>query len=106
LCWKVARPIPFTNTPLNVKRPWAIYHAASFDKNSNVLSNLLGDKTRDIVDLNNVNSSVDNNIAYIFGGIDSYVKFPPYSINSNFTICSVTRYNTNNNCNKILTSFW
>jgi len=102
---RVVRHIPFTNTPLNVKKPWAIYHAANFNNTSNVLPNLLGDNTKDITDMANVNSGMDEKFKYIFGGIDSYVKFPANSINSNFTICSVTRYNTNKNHNKILQSF-
>jgi len=102
---RVVRPIPFTNTPLNVKKPWAIYHAGSFDSTSNILQNLAGDNTKDIIDMANVKSGIESKFKFIYGGIDSYIKFPTNSINSNFTICSVTRYNTNKNHNKILQSF-
>jgi hypothetical protein len=101
----IVKPLPFTNTPLNVKTPWAIYYAGSYNSVSNVLPNLLGDKTKDIIDMVNIRSASDNNIKYIYGGINSYVKFPTNSINTNFTICSITRYNTNSNHNKILQSF-
>jgi hypothetical protein len=97
--------VPFTNTPLNVKKPWAIYHADSFNKTSNILRNLTGDRTKDIIDMVNVKSGIDSKFKFIYGEIDSYIKFPTNSINSNFTICSVTRYNTNKNHNKILQSF-
>lgn len=102
---RIVKPIPFTTAPINVKKPWAIYHAGSYNNSSNILPNLLGDKSKDINEMKNVKYAIDKNIKYIFGGIDSYVKFPANSINSNFTICSITRYNTNNNHNKILQSF-
>jgi hypothetical protein len=102
---RVVKQIPYTNAPLNVKKPWAIYHAGTYNSTLNMLPNLTGDKTKDIVDMANIKIGFDSKFSYIYGGMDSYIKFPANSINSNFTICSVTRYNTNKNNNKILQSF-
>ncbi len=101
---RIYKPIPFISTiPLNVQKPWAIYFPAAYNRELNVLPDLMGNNLRNITDMKNI--KFDRNI--IYGGIDSYVKFPDNSINSNFTICSITKYTSTNKDynNKILQAF-
>ncbi len=101
---KIYKQPPFiNNVPLNVKTPWAIYFPGNYNKELNILPNLLGNKTRDITDIKNITFQND----VIFGGINSYIKFPNNSINSNFTICSLTKYTSTNKTfnNKILQAY-
>jgi hypothetical protein len=102
---RVVKQIPFTKTPIFVKKPWAIYHAGSYNSTSNILPNLTGDKSKDIIDMANIKTGMGDKFRYIYGETNSYIKFPLNSISSNFTICSVTRYNSNKNNNKILQAF-
>ena len=103
---RLYKPPPFISnnlTPLNVRTPWAIYFPPTYNRELNILPNLLGNTARNITDMKNI--KFDNNS--IYGGLDSYLKFPDNSINSNFTICSITKYTSTNKDynNKILQSF-
>jgi hypothetical protein len=99
---RIYKPLPYSNNiPLNVKKPWAVYFPGNYDKQLNILPDLLGNKSRDITDMKNINYS--NNV--IYGGVNSYIKFPENSINPNFTICSITRYTSFNANNKILQAY-
>jgi len=103
---RLYKPPPFINNnfdALNVRTPWALYFPGSYNRELNILPDLLGNVSRNITDMKNI--KFENNT--IYGGLDSYVKFPPNSINSNFTICSITRYTSTNKDynNKILQSF-
>lgn len=92
-------------TPLNVRTPWAVYFPANYNRELNILPDLLGNSTRNITDMKNIKFDYINST--IYGGLDSYIKFPDNSINSNFTICSITKYTSTNRDynNKILQSF-
>jgi len=105
---RIYKPPPFVNkgfTPLNVRTPWAVYFPPAYNRELNVLPNLIGNTARNITDMKNIKFDNINN--YLYGGIDSYVKFPENSINSNFTICSITKYTSTNKDynNKILQAY-
>lgn len=98
-----------TNT-LSVKLPWAAYYAGDYDINTNVLPNFIdiNDRSKDIknTNINNIKLDKSSSIPFIHGDKDSYIIFPENSINSNFTICSITKYKSKNpdNNKKILRS--
>jgi hypothetical protein len=98
-------PTRFINTALNVKTPWAVYFPGNYNRELNVLPDTLGNVARNITDMKNIKFDYINNSLY--GGLDSYIKFPDNSINSNFTICSITKYTSTNKDynNKILQAF-
>jgi|LakMenEpi03Aug12_release.lakeMendotaPanAssembly.Ray.scaffolds.fasta_scaffold23533_9 hypothetical protein len=95
---------------LSVKLPWAAYFAGDFDTKNNILPNFIdaNDRSKDIKTTNIANVKLDTSTSkpFIYGEKDSYIIFPDNSISSNFTICSITKYNTKNpdNNKKILRS--
>jgi len=86
----------FTSAALNIsKQLWAGYYAGDYDAKLNILPNFIGDKSRDLASnmMSNIKFTTSNNIPLIYGSkIDGSIIFPSNSINSNFTICSVTKY--------------
>jgi hypothetical protein len=97
--------------PLSIKLPWAGYNANDYDSKNNILPNFIdiNDRTKDIKTININNVKLNNKsspIPFLYGDKDSYIIFPDNSINSNFTICSITKYTSKNpdNNKKILRS--
>jgi hypothetical protein len=88
----------FYVSPLNIsKQLWAGYYAGDYNKTLNVLPNLTNDRTKDLTSnmLINVIQSTTGNITALSGSkLNSAIIFPNNSINSNFTICSITKYNS------------
>lgn len=95
---------------LSVKLPWAAYFAGDYDVKNNILPNFIdvNDRSKDIKTTNITNVKLDKltSIPFIYGDKDSYIIFPDNSISSNFTICSITKYNSKNpdNNKKIIRS--
>jgi hypothetical protein len=95
---------------ISVKLPWAAYYAGDYDVNNNILPNFIdiNDRSKDIskLNINNVKLDKSFSIPFIYGDKSSYIIFPENSINSNFTICSITKYKSKNpdNNKKILRS--
>lgn len=98
------------NNNLSVKLPWASYYPGVYDSKNNILPNFidLDNRIKDIkgTNINNIKLDISSNIPFIHGDKDSYIIFPENSINSNFTICSITKYKNKNpdNNKKILRS--
>lgn len=88
------------NFSLNIyKSLWAGYYAGDYNSNLNILPNLTGDKSRDLTSnmLMNVKYSISSNIPFLYGSkTNGKIIFPDNSINSNFTICSITKYTSIN----------
>lgn len=85
---------------LNISKSlWAGYYAGDYNSNLNILPNLTGDISRDLTSnmLINVKYSNTSNIPFLSGSKkDGKIIFPDNSINSNFTICSITKYTSTN----------
>jgi hypothetical protein len=82
-------------------KPWAIYNANNW--NNDILKDLTGND-RDATTINVTQKiSTNKNIKCLSGTQTSSILFPPGSIPSNFTICSLTRYSGPNK-NRILQS--
>ena len=101
----------FTNAmpTINISTPlWAGYYAGNYNPITNELPDFNGNTFRNIRANMMRNVKFNNNTAvpFIFGDKDSYIRFPDNSINSNFTICAITKYTTTdeNNNNMILQS--
>jgi hypothetical protein len=102
-------PSTLTTNVINLIKPlWAGYYAGDYDSSTNTLPELLGNTSRDLtsnmlknITLNNVSAT-----PYIGGNKESYVIFPENSINSDFTICAITKYTSTieSNNNMILQS--
>lgn len=96
------------NNFINVKNPTFAYYAGNY--NNGVLPNFINNtnRTYDITSTNMKNVKLNNTdkIPFLYGNKDSYIIFPENSINSNFTICSITKYFSKNpdNNKKILRS--
>jgi hypothetical protein len=53
--------------------------------------------------MNNVKFNNASSIPFIYGDKNSFIKFPDNSINTNFTICAITKYtSTNENNNNMI----
>ena len=81
---------------LNIDIPiWAGYFAGDYNPNLNVLPEMTGNKTRDLSSdkLKNILFDASNKI--IYGYRNSSVVFPENSLNSKFTICTITKYLSN-----------
>jgi hypothetical protein len=105
--------IEYFNNPkknnLNIsKQLWAGYYAGNYNSITNELPDLNGNPLRNIKSNMIINVKYDNSssIPYIYGDKNSFIFFPENSINSNFTICSITKYTSTdpNNNNKIFNS--
>jgi hypothetical protein len=105
--------IEYFNNPkknnLNIsKQLWAGYYAGNYNSITNELPDLNGNLSRNIKSNMIINVKYDNSssIPYIYGDKNSFIFFPENSINSNFTICSITKYTSTdpNNNNKIFHS--
>jgi len=98
----------FIVNALNISKPlWAGYYAGNYNSYTNELPDFNGNPTRNIKSnmIRNVKVSKSTYIPYLYGDINSYIIFPDNSINPDFTICAITRYNTiNKNNNMILQS--
>jgi len=94
---------------LNISKPlWAGYYAGNYNPITKELPDFNGNPDRNIksnmiknVKLNNISS-----IPFLYGDKNSYIIFPEKSINSDFTICAITKYiqNPNSENNMILQS--
>jgi hypothetical protein len=80
---------------LKSKPPWGIYAAESYSNNT--LYELRGNgrnaTCNGVTLTNGSGSGATANIPYIYGSTTSKVTWPTGSIPTNFTICSITRYN-------------
>ena len=92
------------NNYLNIIIPiWAGYYAGDYNKSLNILPEMTGNKSRDLTSdkLKNILFMEINKKYFIYGNKNSSIVFPENSINSKFTICTITKYlstePTNNN---------
>lgn len=80
---------------LNIsKQLWAGYYAGNYNSITNELPDLNGNPSRNIKSNMILNVKYDNSssIPFLYGDKNSIILFPENSINSNFTICSITKY--------------
>lgn len=78
---------------LNLSVPlWAGYYAGDYDEKLNILPEINGNKSRNITSDKLKNISFDSNKKFIYGKKSSSIIFPENSLNSNFTICTITKY--------------
>jgi len=94
---------------LNIsKQLWAGYYAGNYNSVTNELPDLNGNPLRNIKSnmITNVKYDNSSSIPFLYGNKNSFIIFPENSINSNFTICSITKYTSTdpNNNNKIFQS--
>jgi hypothetical protein len=94
---------------INISPPlWAGYYAGNYNSQTNELPDVNGNPFRNITSnmIKNVRLNNNSSIPFIYGGKDAYIIFPENSINSNFTICAITKYISNDekNNNMILQS--
>lgn len=97
----------FISNALNISKPlWAGYYAGNYNSQTNELPDFNGNSARNIKSnmIKNVKVSKSSHIPFLYGDKNSYIIFPDKSINSNFTICAITRYNSINDNNMILQS--
>jgi hypothetical protein len=97
------------NAGLTISKPlWAGYYAGNYNTITNELPDFNGNPLRNITStmMNNVKFNNTSSIPFIYGGKDSFIKFPDNSINTDFTICAITKYTSTdeNNNNMILQS--
>ena len=105
--------IEYFNNPkknnLNIsKELWAGYYAGNYNSITNELPDFNGNPARNIKSnmIKNVKYDNSSSIPFLYGDKNSFILFPENSINSNFTICSITKYTSTdpNNNNKIFQS--
>jgi hypothetical protein len=80
---------------INISTPlWAGYYAGNYNSQTNELPDFNGNVFRNIKSnmIKNVRLNNNSSIPFIYGGKDAYIIFPENSINSNFTICAISRY--------------
>ena len=110
----VADPIVVTNTSsindlLPGKSPWGIYDASKWNSSTNVLPEARGNGFN-VTSTGVITSGAESgygaaaSIPYLTGTATSVLLWPVGSIPPAFTICSITRYNTNYNASRILQS--
>ena len=91
---------------INISTPlWAGYYAGNYNSQTNELPDFNGNPFRNIKStmMKNIRFNNNSSIPFIYGGKDSYIIFPENSINSNFTICAISRYiATNDNDNNMI----
>jgi hypothetical protein len=97
-----------SNGGLNISKPlWAGYYAGNYINNE--LPDFNGNPERNIKSnmIKNVKLNNSSPIPFLYGGKDSYIIFPNNSINTNFTICAITKYTSTDekNNNMILQSY-
>ena len=97
------------NSGLAISKPlWAGYYAGNYNNITNELPDFNGNPSRNIKSnmMNNVKFNNASSIPFIYGGKDSFIIFPDNSINTDFTICAISKYTstTENNNNMILQS--
>ena len=88
--------------------PWAIYSAANWnsslktipDSSKNNRNAAQGTGTITKTEVNGYGASAS--IPAISGSVNSSLTFPSGSLPTNYTICTITRYNTSSNQNRIL----
>lgn len=97
-CVKNATPLSeiTISSLLASKPPWGVYAAESYANNS--LPELRGTAGRAATCVNvntdsTATSGASTKIPFIFGGTNATVEWPASSIPTNFTICSISRYN-------------
>jgi hypothetical protein len=71
---------------------WAGYYAGDYDKKLGILPEMTGNKSRDLTSDKLKNVFYDNDYKYIYGSKNSSVIFPQNSLSSKFTICTITKY--------------
>ena len=87
---------------LNISKPlWAGYYAGNYNNLTNELPDFNGNPERNIKSnmIKNVKFNNTSPIPFLYGGKDSYIIFPDKSINSDFTICAITKYTSTNEIN-------
>ena len=90
---------------LNISKSlWAGYYAGNYNSRTNELPDFTANPAgRNIKSdmIKNVRFNKNSSIPYLYGDKNSYIIFPEKSINSDFTICSITKYiqidNSDNN---------
>ena len=94
------------------KKPWGIYSAADFVNNGSGTYLLLDSSGNNrhattfgtITQTTASGSGAAGNVTYIYGNTAAGITWPAGSIPTNFTICSITKYNSEGNRNRILQS--
>jgi hypothetical protein len=84
---------------------WAGYYAGNYNHLTNELPDFNGNPSRNIKNnmMNNVKFNNTSSIPFIYGDKNSFIKFPDNSINTDFTICAITKYtSTNENNNNMI----
>jgi hypothetical protein len=94
---------------LNItKQLWAGYYAGNYNSRTNELPDFNGNPDRHIKSnmIKNVKLNNSGGIPFLYGDKSSYIIFPDKSINSEFTICAITKYTSidENENNMILQS--
>ena len=89
---------------LNISVPiWAGYFAGDYNASLNVLPEMTGNKSRDLTSDKLINVLYDATNKFIYGYKNSSVIFPENSLNSKFTICTITKYlSTDPNSNNMI----
>ena len=78
---------------LNTDIPiWAGYYAGDYNSSLNILPEITGNKSRDLTSDKLRNVLFDATNKFIYGYKNSSIIFPENSLNSKFTICTITKY--------------
>jgi|694.fasta_scaffold05006_9 hypothetical protein len=99
----------YNGLSLNIsKQLWAGYYAGNYNSQTNELPDFNGNPDRNIKSnmIKNVKLNNISGIPFLYGDKNSYIIFPDKSINSDFTICAITKYmpSNDNDNNMILQS--
>jgi hypothetical protein len=90
--------INYLYTLINNKPPWGIYAAELY--NNNVLYEARGNGRNatcsGVILTNGSGNGASVSIPYLYGSTTSKIDWPNGSIPTNFTVCSITRYNGSN----------
>jgi hypothetical protein len=73
------------------KPPYIIYSAENF--NNNILYDSSGNERHSTSTNGTITKIYENNICYIYGGVNDNIILADKSVPINFTICSITKYN-------------
>lgn len=89
---------------LNISIPiWAGYYAGDYNSSLNILPEMTGKTDKNLTSDKLKNVLFDVNNKFIYGYKNSSIIFPENSLNSKFTICTITRYtSTDVNSNNMI----
>ena len=100
----------YNELALNISTPlWAGYYAGNYNSITKELPDFSGNPVNRNIKSNMIKNVKFNNtggIPFLYGDKNSYIIFPENSINSDFTICAITKYmpSIDDNNNMILQS--